>query len=131
MPNQNTSRKSGTNTKTSAKTKTPSKKPTTGSKSGTGNKKVSKTTQKAYQGKIIRQSFQAQDIKSLVKNQGRAKVGGQEWALKAPSWNDVALQSIISDPKFTVKASSKPCTDGKLTLELRGNGKTLNVTVGC
>lgn len=130
MPIQNTSRKSGTNTKTTGKTKTPSKKPATGSKSGTG-RKISKTTQKAYQGKIVSQSFQAQDIKSLVKNQGRAKVGGQEWALKAPSWNDVALQSIISDPKFTVKASSKPCTDGKLILELRGNGKTLNVTVGC
>lgn len=75
-------------------------------------------------------TLHAQDIKSLVHNQGRANLGGQEWALKAPSWNDSALQAIISDPKFTVKPAGKPAADGKWIYELHGHGKTLKVTIG-
>ena len=123
MSYQNDSHKGGKNTKAIGNTKT------TANKTGAGNQKAGQTAQNSQQ-KAIGQSFQAQDIKSLVRNQGRAKVGGQEWALKTPSWNDSALQAIISDPKFTVKAAGKPGTDGKLTLELRGHGKTLNVIIG-
>lgn len=74
--------------------------------------------------------FHPQDIKSLVHNQGRARLCGQEWALKTPSWNDSALQAIISDPKFTAKAAGKPAADGKVTYELSGHGKTIKVTIG-
>ena len=124
MSYQNDSHKGGTNGKGLGNTKT------AGNKTGTGSQKGGQIAQNSQQGKGAGQSFQAQDIKSLVRNQGRAKVGGQEWALKAPSWNDSALQAIISDPKFTVKAAGKPGTDGKWTLELRGHGKTLNVIIG-
>jgi len=124
MSYQNDSHKGGTNSKGLGNTKT------TGNKTGTANQKGGQIAQNTQQGKgTSGQSFQAQDIKSLVHNQGRAKLGGQEWALKAPSWNDSALQAIISDPKFTVKAAGKPGTDGKLTLELRGHGKTINVII--
>lgn len=75
-------------------------------------------------------NFQPQDIKSLVHNQGRARLGGQEWALKTPTWNDSALQAIISDPKFTAKVAGKPASDGKITYELSGHGKTIKVTIG-
>lgn len=124
MSYQNDSHKGGTNSKSTGNTKT------TGNKTTTGNKKTGQKAQNNQPSWGAGQSFQAQDIKSLVRNQGRAKVGGQEWALKTPSWNDSALQAIISDPKFTVKAAGKPGTDGKWTLELRGHGKTINVIVG-
>ena len=92
--------------------------------------KGSHSSQASHGGNTSGKSFQAQDIKSLVHNQGRARLGGQEWALKAPSWNDSALQAIISDPKFTVKPSAKPATDGKWIYEIHGHGKTINVTIG-
>jgi hypothetical protein len=81
-------------------------------------------------GKGGARSWQPQEIKSLVRNQGRASLGGQEWALKAPSWSDSALQAIITDPKFSVAPAGKPASAGKWTYELRGHGKTLNVTIG-
>ena len=101
-----------------------------GTHGGTSHAQGTKGNSQAHGTQGGTQSFQPQDIKSLVHNQGRANFAGQEWALKAPSWNDATLQAIISDPKLTVKASSKPATDGKLTYELRGHGKTINVTIG-
>lgn len=81
-------------------------------------------------GKKAGNTFQAQDIKSLIHNQGRAHLGGQEWSLKAPSWSDSTLQAIISDPKLTARPTGKPNADGRLTFELHGHGKTINVTIG-
>ena len=73
--------------------------------------------------------FQASDIRNLIQNHGKVEVDGQEWALRAPSWNDSALQAIIKDPQFTVKPTGRSSTDGKVTYELRGHGKTINVTI--
>jgi hypothetical protein len=124
MSYQNDSHKGGTHGKSLGNTKG-------GTKSGGSTKKGQRPTSCAQgQGNVGGRSLQAQDIKSLVRNQGRANLCGQEWALKNPSWNDSALQAIISDPKFTVKPAGKPAADGKCTYELRGHGKTINVTIG-
>ena len=80
--------------------------------------------------KVGGKSFQANDIKSLVRNQGRANLGGQEWALKAPSWSDSTLQAIISDPKLTARPTGNPAVDGRCTYELCGHGKKINITIG-
>ncbi|MCE3231390.1 MAG: hypothetical protein K0R76_1373 [Alphaproteobacteria bacterium] len=74
--------------------------------------------------------LQPDDVKSLVENHGKAKFGSREWVLKAPSWSDSVLQAIISDPEFTVKPAGKPAVDGKWVYELRGHGKTINLTIG-
>lgn len=124
MSYQNASSKSGATIKPAGKSQSAQQ---TKSPQQTKSKQRTKAGQ---QSKISAGSFQAQDIKSLVHNQGRAKLSGQEWALKAPSWNDAALQAIISDPKFTAKPAGKPATDGKCTYELSGHGKTINVTIG-
>lgn len=129
MSYQNDSHKGGTHGKGLGNTKS------SGTKTGGSTKKGQNSTrgcqsQGTAQGNVCGRSLQAQDIKSLVRNQGRANLGGQELALKNPSWNDSALQAIISDPKFTVKPAGKPSADGKCTYELRGHGKTINVTVG-
>ncbi len=124
MSFKNDSHKSETNTKSLGNIKN------SGSTKSSGNTKGGKNTKSAQSTKSSGQSFQANDIKSLVNKHGRANLAGQEWALKAPSWNDSALQAIISDPKFTVKPAGKAAADGKLTYELRGHGKTINVTIG-
>ena len=95
-----------------------------GSQKGGSHSSISAQSKKAVKG------FHAQDIKSLIHNQGRANLGGQEWSLKAPSWSDSNLQAIISDPKLTARPTGKPAADGGLTFELRGHGKTINVTIG-
>lgn len=74
--------------------------------------------------------FQANDIRTLVQNHGRARVEGQEWRLKTPSWNDSFLQFVINDPGFTAKQAGRPSMDGRVTYELRGHGKTVSVTIG-
>lgn len=135
MAYQNNTNKNGVNAKGKAATKAGK----TLKASGTtkGKVAVKSTTQKgtaqrsaSAQGKNASQAFQAQDIKGLIHNQGRANLGGQEWCLKAPSWSDSTLQAIISDPKLTARPTGKPAADGRLTFELRGHGKTINVTIG-
>jgi hypothetical protein len=106
-----------------------SKKGGSNPKSG-GNQKNPQGQNPGQQGQVSGANFHPQDIKSLVHNQGRTKLGGQEWALKAPSWNDSALQAIISDPQFTAKPAGAPPSDGKWTYELCGHGKTIQVTIG-
>jgi hypothetical protein len=118
-------------TKTGGSTKKGQSTTTRGTQSGQGSKAGHGTHGgQAGHGKIGGGQLQAQDIKSLVRNQGRAILGGQPISLKNPSWNDSALQAIISDPKFTVKPAGKQATDGKWTYELHGHGKTINVTIG-
>jgi hypothetical protein len=97
---------------------------------GTGTIKGSGTTKGVSHAKTGGKGFHASDIKSLVHNQGRAKLGGQEWALKAPSWSDSTLQAIISDPKLTARPTGNPAVEGRFTYELCGHGKTINVTIG-
>lgn len=123
MSFKNDSHKNETNTKNLGNIKN------SGSTKSSGNTKGSKNTKGAPSTKSGGKNFQANDIRSLVNNHGRASLGGQEWALKAPSWNDSALQAIISDPKFTVKPAGKTAADGKVTYELSGHGKTINVTI--
>jgi hypothetical protein len=74
-------------------------------------------------------SLQAQEVRNMVRNQGKSKVGGKECTLKSPSCNDPHLQAIINDPAFTVKPIGQPTDDGKCTYELNGGGKTLKVTI--
>jgi len=113
---ENTRANSGsTNIKNSQNTK--------GTPSSKGNKSAQPATGS-------RGNLQASDIRNLVQNHGRAELGGQELALKAPSWNDSALQAIISDPRFTAKATGRSAVDGKVTYQLSGHGKTINVTIG-
>lgn len=160
MAYQNNSQKNATATKTAAKkaattksthaktatakaatTRTPSAKAKTNTKASTTLKSATATKSKVatknasysnrtVQAKKTNKSFQAQDIRSIIHNQGRAKLAGQEWCLKAPSWSDSTLQAIISDPKLSARATGKPAADGRLTFELRGHGKTINVTIG-
>lgn len=130
---KNDSQKGGANTKSNGNTK--SKSSSTNTKNsqntkGSQNTKSSKRAQSAQPAPASQRNLQASDIKSLVQNHGRAEVGGQEWALKAPSWNDSALQAIISDPRFTAKATGRSAVDGKLTYQLSGHGKTIHVTIG-
>lgn len=130
MAYQNNSPKGGTSAKSKSGTKAG------GTLKGSGTTKgkiaVKSTTQSnsRTQGKSGSKAFQAQEIKSLIHNQGRANLGGQEWSLKSPSWSDSTLQAIISDPKLTARPTGKPAADGRLTFELRGHGKTINVTIG-
>jgi hypothetical protein len=119
-----TNTKAKTNTKASGTLKS-----TTATKSKVTAKNATHSN-KAIHAKKTNKTFQAQDIKSLIHNQGRAKLGGQEWCLKAPSWSDSTLQAIISDPKLSARATGKPTADGRLSFELRGHGKTINVTIG-
>lgn len=123
-----TAKAATTRAKTNTKSSTTLKSATaTKSKVATKNPTYSS---RAVQPKKTNKVFQAQDIKSLIHNQGRAKLGGQEWCLKAPSWSNSTLQAIISDPKLSARATGKPAADGRLTYELRGHGKTINVTIG-
>lgn len=124
MSFKNDSHKSGTTTKGLGSTKS------SGNTKNSANTKGGKNAKGSQSTKAGNKSFQANDIKSLVQNHGKASLGGQEWALKAPSWNDSALQAIISDPKFTAKATGRSAVDGKCTYELHGHGKTINVTIG-
>lgn len=124
MSYQNETHKGGTQSKGLGKTKG------SGTKAGGNTKKGQHTVGQHGQSNVGGRTLQAQDIKSLVRNQGRANLGGQEWSLKNPSWNDSSLQAIISDPKFTVKPAGKPAADGKWTYEIHGHGKTINVTIG-
>jgi hypothetical protein len=134
MSYSNDSHKGGTQTKGFGKTKGGSGTKTGGNtKKGQHSTKAGQTGQHGQHGHANvagTRTLQAQDIRSLVRNQGRANLGGQEWALKNPSWNDSSLQAIISDPKFTVKQAGKPAADGKQTYEIHGHGKTINVTIG-
>lgn len=77
-----------------------------------------------------KKDFQTQDIRSLIYNQGKARLGGQEWCLKTPSWSDSTLQSIINDPKLTARSINNPGAHDRLTFELCGYGKIINVTIG-
>lgn len=131
MSIHNDSHKGGAHGKGFGNTKSGGTKSTGGSKKGHSQPLKGGHTQSHGHSAPAGRGLQAQDIKALVRNQGRANLGGHEWALKNPSWNDSALQAIISDPKFTVKQAGKPGVDGKCTYELHGHGKTINVTVGC
>jgi len=97
-----------------------------GSTKDTGNTKGVRNTNSQDWSK----GFRANEIKSLIHNQGKANWGGQIWLLKNPSWNDATLQSVISDPKFTAVPQGKPAADGKWTYELCGHGKSIKVTLG-
>lgn len=140
MAYQNNSQKGGVKAKSKGTTKAGSTLKGTGTtkgklavKSGSQSSSVarSKTVgNNAGVSKIAGKGFHAQDIKSLIHNQGRANLGGQVWCLKAPSWSDSTLQAIISDPKLTARPTGKPAADGRVTFELRGHGKTINVTIG-
>jgi hypothetical protein len=124
MSLKNDSSKSKTNTKGMGSTKG------SGATKSTVGTKVAGSTKGVQPVKAGGKALQPHDVKSLVENHGKAKLGSQEWALKAPSWNDSVLQAIISDPEFTVKPAGKPAVDGKWTYEVRGHGKTINVTIG-
>ncbi|MBM3468398.1 MAG: hypothetical protein FJX71_03085 [Alphaproteobacteria bacterium] len=124
MTYQNNSRKGSQTAKGKA---APKSKSTVKNISSKG-KTTAKTSSSA---RVGNRTFQAQDIKSLVHNQGRANFGGQEWALKAPSWSDSTLQAIISDPRFTARPTSGSPIDGRCTYELSGHGKTIKVTIAC
>lgn len=130
MAYQNDSRKSGINAKGKGATKAGGTLKASGTTKGKVAVKSAPQSSASAQGKNVGKAFHAQDIKSLIHNQGRANLGGQEWCLKAPSWSDSTLQAIISDPKLTARPTGKPAADGRLTFELRGHGKTINVTIG-
>ena len=53
-------------------------------------------------------TLQASEFKNLIQNQGKAKIGGQEWELNNPSYTDANLQTIIKDPRFTAKPVGAP-----------------------
>jgi len=135
MSYQNDSHKGGVNakgkgnTKASGTLKGNGTKAKLAAKAGSQGRTGAQGTANAYK-KNAGKDFQAQDIKGLIHNQGRANLGGQEWSLKAPSWSDSNLQAIISDPKLTARPTGKLAADGGLTFELRGHGKTINVTIG-
>ena len=74
-------------------------------------------------------TLQASEFKNLIQNQGKAKIGGQEWELNNPSYTDANLQTIIKDPRFTAKPVGAPGTNGQWTYELLGNGKSTKVTI--
>ena len=124
MSLKNDSHKNGINTRN---TKNNTNHATKGSTTTKGGKNNNKGTQ-APRGNTP--ALQASDIRNLVQNHGRTQVGGHELALQAPSWNDSALQAIINDPKFTAKAKGSSTADGKLTYELHGQGKTVNIIIG-
>lgn len=131
MSYQNDSHKSGVNAKGKGTTKAGGTLKGSGTAKGKLAIKGGSHSSVGAHGKKAVKDFHAQDIKSLIHNQGRANLGGQEWCLKAPSWSDSTLQAIISDPKLTARPTGKPAADGRLTFELRGHGKTINVTIGC
>ena len=74
-------------------------------------------------------TLQASEFKNLIQNQGKAKVGGQEWQLNNPAYSDNNLQAIIKDPRFTAKPVGAPNASGQWTYELSGNGKSTKVTI--
>jgi hypothetical protein len=74
-------------------------------------------------------AWQASEFKNLIQNQGKAKIAGQEWELNNPSYNDANLQTIIKDPRFTVKPIGTQNPNGQWTYELLGNGKSTKVTI--
>ncbi len=124
MSLKNDSHKNGANT---GNTKNSTNHATKGGATPKGGKNNNKSAQ-ATRGNAP--ALQASDIRNLVQNHGRAQVRGQELALQTPSWNDSALQAIINDPKFTARAKGQSTADGKLTYELHGHGKTVNVIIG-
>lgn len=76
-------------------------------------------------------TLQPQDIKNLVMNQGRTRVGNKEFTLNNPDAQDQNLQSIINDHNFSARPVGDSTPDGKRTYELNGNGKSIKITVKC
>lgn len=72
--------------------------------------------------------FQASEFKNLVHNQGKVVVGGKQYVLQTPSYNDPSLQTIISDPKFTVQPAGTS-QNGHVIYMLKGAGKKVKVTL--
>ncbi len=124
MSLKNDSHKNGTNARNTKNNTNHASKGSSTSKGGKSNHKGTQATRSNTP------ALQASDIRNLVQNHGRTQIGGHELALQTPSWNDSSLQAIINDPKFTAHAKGQSTADGKLTYELHGHGKTVNVIIG-
>lgn len=74
-------------------------------------------------------TLQANDIKKLVQNQGKANCAGRDCVLKNPTHNDAQLQSIIKDPSFTAKPIGTPNEKGEWSYQLTSGDKSLKVTI--
>lgn len=74
-------------------------------------------------------TFQASDIKNLVRQQGRATIGDQECTLKDPAASDPKLQAIINDPALSVKPIGNASGNGQCEYELSANGKSVKIKV--
>ena len=77
------------------------------------------------------QSIHASDIKNLVRRQGKAIIGDQEFTLKDPAATDPKLQSIVNDPTLSVKPINTATANGQCEYELSANGKTVKIKVDC
>jgi hypothetical protein len=73
--------------------------------------------------------LQPHEIKSLVQNQGKTNIAGNEWKLNNPQHNDSTLQTIVNDPQLSAKLLGAPTQEGECTYELQGNGKSLKIKV--
>lgn len=74
-------------------------------------------------------TLKAQDFKTIVKNQGRTKIGSSEFYLNSQDRNNPHLKTIVDDASFTVRAISDSSNQKARIYELKGAGKTLSVTV--
>lgn len=131
MANQNNNQ--GSNNSNNANTQNMSKPTgTSTNRTATNNPSTHENTANQVGHTSHTMELQVQDIKNLVKNQGRVKIGDAELSLYSPSHNDQNLQSIVNDAAFSVTPSRTETAQndtGRRTYELRGNGKTVNVTV--
>ena len=77
--------------------------------------------------------LQANDIKTLFQNHGRATIGSQEYILKSPSFSDPSIQTFVANQgAYTVKPIGSPSSTGETQYELTSAGKPgVKITVAC
>jgi len=76
-------------------------------------------------------SIQASDIKNIIRHQGKAIIGNQEFILKDPAATDPKLQLIINDPALIVKPINSASVNGQCEYELSAHGKIVKIKVDC
>lgn len=77
------------------------------------------------------QNLKPEDIKNLVQQQGKARVGDKEIILHEPSIIDPKLKAIIYDPNLEIRSIGNQKKDGEMYFDLKADSKQVRIKVTC